>query len=136
MRIIFVYLLLSPLSLVQQNQFGGLTFEDASLHLNTFTKICDMMRIKDVNPDVVRLRPFPFSLRGKAKDWLLSLSEGNITSWNAYTSAFMSKFFPPAKTMQLRSNITCFRQEDHEPLALAWEMMKESIRNCPKHGME
>jgi hypothetical protein len=48
----------------------------------------------------------------------------------------MSKFFPPTKTMQLRSNITGFRQEDREPLALAWERMKESVRNCPNHGME
>jgi hypothetical protein len=37
-----------------------------------------MMRIKDVNPDAVRLRLFPFSLRGKAKDWLLSLLKGTI----------------------------------------------------------
>ena len=48
----------------------------------------------------------------------------------------MTKFFPPAKTMQLRSNITGFRQEEREPLALAWERMKEYIRNCPSHRME
>jgi hypothetical protein len=50
------------LSLVQQNQFGGSTSEDAGLHLNTLTEIGNMMRIKDVNPDAVRLRQFPFSL--------------------------------------------------------------------------
>ena len=38
--------------------------------------------------------------------------------------------------MQLRSNITSFRQEDREPLALAWDRMKVSVRNCPNHGME
>ena len=38
--------------------------------------------------------------------------------------------------MQLQANITGFKQEDHEPLALAWECMKEGIRNCPNHGME
>lgn len=48
----------------------------------------------------------------------------------------MTKFFPPAKTMQLRSNITGFRQEDREPLALAWERIKEAAINCPSHGME
>ena len=48
----------------------------------------------------------------------------------------MTKFFPPTKTMQLRSNITGFRQEEREPLPLAWERMKECIRNCPSHGME
>src|SRR3954469_25630496 len=38
--------------------------------------------------------------------------------------------------MQLRSNITNFIQKDREPLALAWERMKEAIMNCPSHGME
>ena len=37
------------LTLVQQNQFGGSASEDAGMHLNTFTEICDTMRIKDVN---------------------------------------------------------------------------------------
>ena len=106
------------------------------MHLNTFTEICDMMCIKDVYPNVVRLRLFPFSLRGKAKYWLLALLKGTITSWEECTSMFMIKFFPPAKTMQLRSNITGFRQEDREPLALAWERMKESVRNCPIHRLQ
>ena len=38
--------------------------------------------------------------------------------------------------MQLRSQITGFKQEEREPLALAWDRMKEAIRNCPNHGME
>ena len=61
------------LSLVQQNQFGGFAIEDAGMHLNTFTEICEMMHIKDVDPNAVKLRLFPFSLRGRAKEWLLSL---------------------------------------------------------------
>ena len=89
------------LSLVQQNQFGGSAAEDAGLHLNSFTKICDMMRIKDVDHNDVNLRLFPFSLRGKAKDLLLALPTGTITSWEECTNTFMKKFFPPAKTMKL-----------------------------------
>ena len=38
--------------------------------------------------------------------------------------------------MQSRYQITCFKQEEHETLALAWDRMKESIRNCPNYGME
>jgi hypothetical protein len=66
------------LSLVQQNQFGGPSAEDLGMHLNIFTEICDMMRIKDVNHDVVKHRLFHFLLRGKAKDWLLALHKGTI----------------------------------------------------------
>jgi hypothetical protein len=49
-----------------------LTIEDVGMHLNTFTKICDMMRIKDVEQNVVKLCLCPFSLRGKEKDWFLA----------------------------------------------------------------
>jgi hypothetical protein len=97
------------LGLIQHNQFGGSTTEDLGLHLNIFTEICDMMRIKDVDPNAVKLCVFPFSLRGKAKDWLLALPKGTITSWEECTNIFMTKFFPPAKTMQFQSNITGFR---------------------------
>jgi hypothetical protein len=44
-----------------------LTIEDIGMHLNTFTKICDMMRIKDVEQNIVKLCLCPFSLRGKEK---------------------------------------------------------------------
>ena len=97
------------LNLIQQNQFGGSASEDAGMHLNTFTKLCDMMRMKDVDPNAVKLCLFPFSLRGKAKEWLLALPKGTITSWDNCCNMFMTKYFPPAKTMQLRSIITGFR---------------------------
>jgi hypothetical protein len=122
--------------LVQQNQFGGSATEDASVHLNTFSEICGMMHIEDVQQHIVKLRLFPFLLREKAKYWLLAFSKGAITSWAQCTNAFMSKHFQPAKTMHLRSNIKCSRQEERKPLALAWERMKESIRSCPNYGME
>jgi hypothetical protein len=48
----------------------------------------------------------------------------------------MTTIFPPAKIMQVHSNIIGFRQENYDPLALAWESMKESVRNCPNHGMK
>jgi hypothetical protein len=56
------------LGLIQQNQFVAPSSQHDGLHLNGFTEICNMMLIKDVNPDVVGLCLFPFSLRGKAKD--------------------------------------------------------------------
>ena len=123
-------------SMVQQDQFGGSASEDAGMHLHNFFELCNMTRIKDYDPDALKLHLFPFSLRGKAKEWLLALPRGNITSWADCCSKFLSKFCPPAKIMQLHSQITSFKQEDREPLALAWDRMKEAIRNCPNHGME
>ena len=52
------------------------------------------MRIKDVDPNVVKLRLFPLSLRGKAKYWLLALPKGTIKSWEECTNLFMTNFPP------------------------------------------
>src|SRR3989337_3170753 len=123
-------------SMVQQDQFGGSASEDAGMHLHKFSELCNMTHIKDYDPNALKLCLFPFSLRGKAKEWLLALFRGNITSWADCCSKFLSKFCPPAKIMQLRSQIKGFKQEEHEPLALVWDRMKEAIRNCPNHGME
>ena len=44
------------------------------MHLNTFIELCDMMRMKDVDPNAVKLRLFPFSLRGKEKRMVTSIT--------------------------------------------------------------
>jgi hypothetical protein len=42
----------------------------AALHLNNLVELCDMQRYKEVDGDIVKLKLFPFSLRGGAKVWL------------------------------------------------------------------
>ena len=55
------------LSLVQQNQFGVSSSEDAGMHLNAFTEICDMMCIKDVDPNAVSCTYFLSHLEERQK---------------------------------------------------------------------
>src|SRR3954464_918151 len=73
---------LNLVSMVQRDQFGGSASEDAGMHLHNFTELCNMTDVKDYDPDALKLRLFPFSLRGKAKGWLLALPKGGITSWS------------------------------------------------------
>mgnify|MGYP005817186417 CR=1 FL=1 len=47
----------------------------------------------------------------------------------------ISKYFPPAKIISLRNDITNFKQLDHEHVAQSWEMMKLMIRIFPTHGL-
>jgi hypothetical protein len=54
------------------DQFGISASKDASMHLHDFCEICDRQKFKNVENDIVKLKLFPFSLRGKAKDWQLS----------------------------------------------------------------
>ena len=111
----------SLISLVQQNQFGGSPIEDPYVHLRTFLEIADTVRINGVPQDTVRLRLFSFSLRDKARDWLQSLPLGSIQTWEQLATKFLEKYFPPAKSAQLRSAISTFQQLEIENLYEAWE---------------
>ena len=58
----------SLLQLVQQNQFAGLATENPNQHLKVFIQLADTLKANGATPVAIRLRLFPFSLRGKAHD--------------------------------------------------------------------
>jgi hypothetical protein len=58
------------INMVQASQFYGKTHEDASAHLQHFLEIYSTFTIRGVSRDAILLRLFPFSLLGKAKQWL------------------------------------------------------------------
>jgi hypothetical protein len=68
------------LNLVMKEQFSGASSDDAAAHLNNFVELCEMQKYKDVDGDIIKLKLFRFSLRGRAKDWLLSLPRNSIDS--------------------------------------------------------
>jgi hypothetical protein len=84
---------------------------------------------------VVRLRLFPFSLLGKAKQWFYSSKEV-VSTWEKCSNAFLTKFFPLGKTSALRNKISGFEQLMDETIAKAWERLQDYISACPHHGME
>ncbi|XP_073060052.1 uncharacterized protein [Primulina eburnea] len=122
------------INMVQQNQFGGAATADPHLHLRTFLEITDMVKINGVSDEIIRLPLFPFSLRDQARSWLQSLPLGSVTTWADLVTKFLSKYFPPAKSAQLKIDITNFRQREFEVLYEAWERYKEFLRKCPNHG--
>ena len=70
-------------------------------------------------------------MRGRAKDWLLSLPQNSIDSSTKCKDTFIGKYYPPAKLIQLRSKIMNFKQFDDEHVAQAWERMKSLVKNFP-----
>ncbi|MCH89637.1 putative transposable element protein [Trifolium medium] len=57
----------SLLQIAQQNQFSGNPTEDPNLHLSVFVQFADTLKSNGVDPEAIRLRLFPFSLRDRAR---------------------------------------------------------------------
>jgi hypothetical protein len=92
--------LLSPFKLVLdrnlicKDQFGGSAGEEASMHLHDFGEICDIQKVKNIDNAILKLKLFSFSLKGKAKEWLLYLPNGSINSWENLKEAFIKRYYP------------------------------------------
>jgi hypothetical protein len=120
------------ITMVQANPFCGLPSEDANVHLQNFLELCNTIKIKDVQPDAIKLRLFPFSLVGKAKQWFYK-NPMAIDTWAKCSAAFLARFFPMGKTNALRARISNFQQNSMEPIPEAWERLQEYILACPHH---
>ena len=120
--------------LQQSAQFNGLADEDPNSHVENFLEVCDMLKINGVTDDAIKLRAFPFSLKGKAKQWLQSLPRASITTWEEMVETFLARYFPPGKSAKLRNEISSFMQSELESLFEAWERFKDLLRKCPQHG--
>ncbi|RDX97983.1 hypothetical protein CR513_19173, partial [Mucuna pruriens] len=51
-------------------KFHGLVGEDPHRHLKEFHVVCSTMRLHGIPEDYIKMKVFPFSLYGAAKDWL------------------------------------------------------------------
>ena len=95
------------LNLVMKEQFFGVSTDAAAAHPNNFVELCEMQIYKYVDGDIIKLKLFPFSLRGRAKEWLLSLPRNSIDSWVKCKDAFIGKYYPPAKIISQIGRASC-----------------------------
>ena len=88
--------------MVQQHQFTRHSSEDPNEHLGRFLRMANTMKLNGVNPYIIKLQLFPFSLRDVAASWFESMPYGSIDSWEELVKAFMERFFPPTLTLERR----------------------------------
>lgn len=118
------------------NQFGRTSHKDVNAHLASFLELCDMIKFNGVSTGMIKLRLFPFSLKDRASQWLQSLPLGSIITLQDIVDQFLVKYFPPAKTAQLRLEIDTFKQLTSKTLEEAREHFKEPLRKCLQYGYQ
>ncbi|XP_042405185.1 uncharacterized protein LOC121995530 [Zingiber officinale] len=114
-------------------KYQGLSGEDPNRHLHEFHVVCSTMKPQGISEEDIKLRAFPFSLTGVAKDWLYYLPPGFITSWIDMKKAFLEKFFPASRTATIRKSICGIQQVVGETLYDYWERFKKLCSSCPQH---
>ncbi|CAJ2657284.1 unnamed protein product [Trifolium pratense] len=114
-------------------KFIGLAGEDPHKHLKEFQVVCSTpLRPEGITEDHIKLRAFPFSLQGAAKDWLYYLEPNSITTWNDLKKVFLERYFPASRAASIRKEICGIRQ-GNESLAEYWERFKQLVSSCPQH---
>ncbi|CAM8934573.1 unnamed protein product [Rhodiola kirilowii] len=122
------------INMVGKNAFTGIGNPNA--HLTSFIELCETFKFNNVPKEAIYLRLFPFSLIGKAKDWLWSHEGNTFTTWDELAQAFLLQYFPSEKTQRLKYLINSFRQGEDETFHEAWERFKELQRECPYHNID
>ena len=72
-----------------------------------------------MKPEVIKLQLCPFSLRDVAATLFESLPYGLVNNWEELVEAYMSRFFPPALTLERKGEIIVFKQGNDENLYTA-----------------
>ncbi|KAL2921802.1 polyprotein [Bienertia sinuspersici] len=124
------------IQLVSSQPFHGLASECPQDHLLRFIDLCMTVKHNGVTQDYIRLSLFKFSLGGEATKWLANLPPNSLTTWDQVTKAFLARFYPLSKTVEMRSKIMNFKDQEDESLYGAWEHFKALLRDCPHHNME
>ncbi|RDY00179.1 hypothetical protein CR513_16671, partial [Mucuna pruriens] len=113
-------------------KFHGLAGEDPHKHLKEFHVVCSTMRPQGISEDYIKMKAFPFSLDGAAKDWLY-LQPVLFNTWGDMKRTFLEKFFPTSRTASIRKEICGIRQHTGETLHEYWERFNKLCATCPHH---
>ncbi|XP_021741781.1 uncharacterized protein LOC110707993 [Chenopodium quinoa] len=127
---------LAMITFIERLQFSGAKHESPLNHFKEFEKYCNTIRVNGVSQEFIRLKLFPFSLIGRALEWLdKEVKPNSLRTWDEVTKEFISRFYSQKKTAEARALIQSFKQRSNESLYEAWERYKDYQRECPHHGI-
>jgi len=115
-------------------EFHGLPSEDALTFIKDYYATIQTFPLGALTEDQLRMRCFPYTLKDKAKKWLMSLPPGSLTDWTSIYNKFVENFYSHAMTTNLRRQIPNFQQADREAFHEAWGRFKMLLMQCPHHN--
>ncbi|RDX72908.1 hypothetical protein CR513_47553, partial [Mucuna pruriens] len=113
-------------------KFHDLAGEDPHKLLKEFHVVCSTMRPQGISEDYIKMKAFPFSLDGAAKDWLY-LQPILFNTWGDMKRTFLEKFFPASRTASIKKEICGIRQHAGETLHEYWERFNKLYATYPHH---
>ena len=117
--------------MVQNHTFSGEQDENPFLHLQKFEETCDCLHIEGMSSETIRWKLFPFSLKGKARQWYDSNKEKKGGDWGTLLSEFCLYFYPLSKVVDLRLSILSSKQMDNESMSAYWERFDVLSKSGP-----
>ena len=108
--------------------------EDLYRHVDELSQVCEINQIHNVSANVMKMKPFPATLRDRAIDWFLNL-EKEFTSWAEMEEEFLWKYYSIGKITSVRKAMREFTQGRSETFHEAWERLRDLTRECPHHGV-
>jgi hypothetical protein len=106
--------------MVQSLSFSGGVDENPYLHIRDFEQTCDCLCIEGMSNQTLHWKPFPFSLKGKARQWYDKAVGKQQGDWGSLCSNFCQDFYPISQIVDLRVKVLTFKQEPSESLASSW----------------
>ena len=113
--------------------FCSILNEDPLIFLRDFYATVQTFPLQGLIEDQLRMRCFPYTLKDRAKVWLMTLPPNSLTTWEAVYENFMGKFYSYQKITKLRTKIATFAQMEGEPFHEAWDRFKQLLMQCPHH---
>jgi hypothetical protein len=78
--------------MVQTNTFLGIEDEDPYHHLQQFEQTCDYLHNKGMSDETICWKLFPFTLKGKARQWYDRTKDKMKGDWGSLCADFLHGF--------------------------------------------
>jgi len=117
--------------LVQSLSLLGEGDENPYLHIRDFEQTCNCLCIEGISDETLHWKLFPFSLKGKARQWYNRAVGKQQGDWGSLHSNFCLDFYPISQIIDLRVKVLTIKQESKESLALAWNRFTTLLTSSP-----